>query len=93
MSDRRDSFVAWAYRNARKIVIGIVGATVILLGIAMLVLPGPGLVTMLIGLTILAAEFAWARRWLKHARDFAGDAARRVRRRGWTVRGDPPPDG
>lgn len=38
----------------------IVGFTVLLIGIAMLVLPGPGIVFIIIGLTMLAAEFVWA---------------------------------
>ncbi|MBC7984505.1 MAG: PGPGW domain-containing protein [Candidatus Obscuribacterales bacterium] len=53
------------YRWARRIAIALVGGTVLLVGIAMLVLPGPGIVVMLIGLGILGAEFAWARHWLQ----------------------------
>jgi tellurite resistance protein TerC len=34
----------------------------------MLVLPGPGIVTVLAGVAILALEFAWARRFLKKTR-------------------------
>lgn len=43
----------------------VAGVTVVLLGFVMLVLPGPGLVTILIGLAVLASEFVWARRLLK----------------------------
>jgi tellurite resistance protein TerC len=53
------------YRLARRIVIGVVGGTVVLIGVVMLVTPGPGLVVIPTGLAILAIEFAWARRWLK----------------------------
>ncbi len=53
------------YKLAKRIVITIVGGTVLLLGLAMLVLPGPGLLVIPIGLGILGIEFAWARRWLK----------------------------
>jgi tellurite resistance protein TerC len=42
------------------------GGTVTFLGIAMIVLPGPGMLMVPLGLGILAAEFAWARRWLEH---------------------------
>ena len=48
---------------ARKIVVGVIGTTIVLLGIVMLVAPGPGTVVIPIGLLILASEFAWAR-WL-----------------------------
>ena len=50
---------------ARKIVVAVIGGTIVLFGIALLVLPGPGLVVIPIGLLIMASEFAWAR-WLLH---------------------------
>jgi tellurite resistance protein TerC len=53
------------YRYARRIVIAIVGGCMVLVGIAMLVLPGPGLIVIPAGLGVLALEFAWARLWLK----------------------------
>lgn len=53
---------------ARRVMIFVVGTTVLLLGIAMLVLPGPGLLVIPTGLAILAAEFAWARKWLRVVR-------------------------
>lgn len=59
----------WFWAQARKIVVGVIGATVILAGIAMLVLPGPGWLAIFGGLAILATEFAWARWMLKHARE------------------------
>jgi uncharacterized protein (TIGR02611 family) len=46
----------------RKLVIAVIGGTVLLLGIALLVLPGPAFLVIPIGLAILATEFAWARR-------------------------------
>lgn len=52
-------------RLARRIVVGVGGATVVLLGIAMIVLPGPAFIVIPIGLAILGAEFAWAQRWLR----------------------------
>jgi tellurite resistance protein TerC len=46
----------------------LIGGTVVLLGIALLVLPGPAFIVIPAGLGILALEFAWARRWLRKAR-------------------------
>lgn len=57
------------YKVARRIAVGVVGTTVVLLGVALLVLPGPGLIVIPAGLAILALEFAWARRWLRIARE------------------------
>ena len=48
---------------ARKIVVAVIGGTLVLFGIALLFLPGPGSVVIPIGLLVLASEFAWAR-WL-----------------------------
>ena len=57
------------YQAARRIVIAVVGSTVLLLGVFMLVTPGPGLVVIPLGLAILSIEFAWARYWLRKLRE------------------------
>lgn len=59
------------YRVARRIVLTVVGTTVVLLGILMLVTPGPGLLGLVAGLGILALEYTWARRWLTSVRNGA----------------------
>lgn len=46
----------------RKTVIAIVGVIVVIIGIILMPLPGPGLLIVLAGLLILATEFEWARR-------------------------------
>ena len=50
-----------------------VGAAAVLIGIALLVLPGPVFVVIPVGLAILATEYAWARRRLIKARRIASD--------------------
>ena len=57
-----------AWRTVRRAVVAVVGSTVLLIGLALLVLPGPGVLTVVAGLAILAAEFAWARALLNRAR-------------------------
>ncbi len=61
-----------ALRHARRLVVFVVGATVSVFGVAMLVLPGPGILGILLGVSILATEFGWARRLLRRAREAAG---------------------
>ena len=56
-------------RVAKRIIVGVIGGTVTLLGIALIVLPGPAFIVIPIGLSILATEFLWAKRWLQKARD------------------------
>ncbi len=56
-------------RQAWRIVILLIGTTVLLIGVALLVLPGPAFVVIPVGLAILATEFAWARRCLQYTRN------------------------
>jgi Ca2+-transporting ATPase len=51
-----------------KILVAVAGGSVLLVGIAMLVLPGPAFLVIPLGLAILATEFLWAKAWLKRAR-------------------------
>ena len=69
-----------SYKVARKVVVGVVGSTVLLAGIALVVLPGPAFVVIPVGLAILAAEFAWARRWLKRLRERSQQALAHLQR-------------
>ena len=55
--------------NARKLVIAIIGFTVLFIGILMIVLPGPAIVFIPLGIGILAIEFVWARKILKKMND------------------------
>ena len=64
-----DRLVHTTIRGARRIVVGVIGSTVVLVGIAMLVLPGPGVIVILIGLAALSTEFVWATRWLARVRE------------------------
>lgn len=57
------------YTAGRRIVIGVVGATVLAIGVVMLVTPGPALVVIPVGLAILSIEFTWARAWLRRLRE------------------------
>ena len=52
----------------RKLIVAVIGVTILLIGIAMVVLPGPAVIVIPIGLGILATEFAWARRTIRRAR-------------------------
>src|SRR5207249_6909025 len=48
-----------------RVIAFVIGGSILLIGIALIVLPGPAFVVIPVGLTILATEFAWARHWLK----------------------------
>ena len=82
---------AWARRRRSTRVVWqalvlLLGFGLVLAGIAMLVLPGPGWASIILGLVVLASEYAWARRLLDPVRRWARKAADaaldpRVRRR------------
>jgi tellurite resistance protein TerC len=65
-------------QKARRIVVAIVGVTVLALGIALLVLPGPAFLVIPAGLAILAIEFLWAKRWLRKVKQFVKRNAAKV---------------
>ena len=77
---RRSTHVIW------QAVVLLLGCGLVIAGIAMLVLPGPGWATIILGLIVLASEYAWARRlldpvrrWAKKAADAALDPRTRTR--------------
>lgn len=57
------------YHFSKRILILLVGVPVVAVGIALIPLPGPGLLVIAAGLAILSLEFEWARRWLEHTRN------------------------
>jgi tellurite resistance protein TerC len=69
-------------RQLRRLIIAVVGITVVLIGIAMIVLPGPAVVVIPFGLSILALEFAWAKRLLDRVKETAARKMGKVAGRG-----------
>lgn len=56
-------------KQLRRLIIAVVGFTVLAIGIALIVLPGPAFIVIPAGLAILSLEFAWARNLLKRMKD------------------------
>lgn len=61
-------------RNGQRIAVTIAGFAVLLAGVALLVLPGPGWLLIFVGLGILSTEYMWARRLLDTAKRKAEQA-------------------
>jgi uncharacterized protein (TIGR02611 family) len=76
-ADRAPS--AGVLRAARKVAVLVVGGTVLVVGVALIVLPGPAFLVIPAGLAILATEFLWARWLLREAKDLAARLLRRRR--------------
>ena len=53
------------FKQVKRLVIGLIGFTVLVIGVAMIVLPGPAFIVIPIGLGILATEFIWAKSLLR----------------------------
>lgn len=69
------AWLRWIAQSVKRLVVLVVGVAFVGAGIAMLVLPGPGILVSFIGLLILATEFAWAERALDRVRGRAAAAA------------------
>jgi uncharacterized protein (TIGR02611 family) len=54
----------------RRVIVSVVGGVTLTVGLVMLVLPGPAIVFIPLGLAILGTEFRWARKWLLSARQW-----------------------
>ena len=51
--------------RVRKLIVAVIGSTVVLFGLTLIILPGPAVVVVPLGLALLATEFAWARRLIR----------------------------
>ena len=71
-------WLRWIGRNAKRVLVFLVGVAVLLAGVAMLALPGPGVVVIIVGLVILATEFTWAEKALDRTTSTAAGAATKV---------------
>jgi hypothetical protein len=75
-------------RNSKRIAITIAGGILVLAGLAMLVLPGPGILVVVAGFAVLGTEYAWAaaalertKRTAEHTGRAARDGVKKVGRR------------
>ena len=66
--------MAFIGRNAKRVAVTVIGLVMVLAGVLMLVLPGPGILTIVAGLAILASEYVWAEKLLHAAKTRAAQA-------------------
>lgn len=88
MAPKPAEVVRFLLRSSKRIAVSVVGSAFVLGGLAMLVLPGPGIVVIAIGFAILGTEYVWAAVALEHTKraatragEYAKQGARRIRRR------------
>ena len=76
---------AWQFRQKknspvwRRVLVFFIGGVILTIGLLMLVLPGPAIVFIPLGLAILATEFRWARKWLLLARQWLRGRFQKIR--------------
>lgn len=73
-------------RLTLKVVIGAVGAVLVVGGLIMVPFPGPGWLVVFAGLAVLATEFHWAHRLLEFGKRTLSAWTAWLGRRGWTVK-------
>jgi len=66
--------------TGKKIVLSVFGVTLLIVGVALLVLPGPGILVIFIGLVVLAGEYVWAKKFLKKFREESGKIRKKIRK-------------
>ena len=75
-------FILKTIKQAKKLIIAVIGFTVLLIGLTMIVLPGPAFIVIPLGLGILATEFVWARRVLEKVKDKVNNIKDKVSNKG-----------
>ncbi|MFG1701559.1 TIGR02611 family protein [Nonomuraea sp. M3C6] len=94
MPERRTGIRGWldGVRSTRagaltlKIVVGLIGAIMVVGGLIMVPFPGPGWLVVFAGLAVLATEFHWAHRVLEFGKQTLHTWTQWYKRQGWTLR-------
>lgn len=67
------------YPVIRRVIVTLIGITILSVGLLLLFLPGPGLIITLVGLAVLGTEFVWARRMIRHAKTLGKNGQNYIR--------------
>jgi uncharacterized protein (TIGR02611 family) len=70
-----------------KLGVAIIGGAIVILGLGLIPLPGPGWAIVFLGLAVWATEFLWAQRLLGRARELLHEWTSWVKRRSWIFQG------
>jgi uncharacterized protein (TIGR02611 family) len=81
--------VKTTYKVLRKTIVFLVGSVVIIIGVILLAIPGPGLLTIAAGLIILSTEFEWADRHLKNVKKRISSAYEKTKNKHKKPKDDP----
>jgi tellurite resistance protein TerC len=76
--NNKNGFIVFTLKQIKRLLVLIIGGTVTIIGVIMLVTPGPAVVVIPIGLGILAIEFVWARNLLTKFKEKAIETKNKV---------------
>jgi len=79
MSARPGEVVRFIAKSAKRVTVSVVGAALVVAGLVMLVLPGPGILVIAVGFAVLGTEYAWAAVALERTKQAAAQAGRAAR--------------
>jgi uncharacterized protein (TIGR02611 family) len=79
--DKVRAVLAFVAKSAWRIGVVVVGFALLVVGLVMMVTPGPGILLIIAGLAVLATEFTWAQAMLDRAKGAAGKATGVFRRK------------
>lgn len=74
MQARPAEVIRFIGRSSKRIAVTVIGAAFVAAGLAMLVLPGPGILVVALGFALLGTEYAWAAAALEHTKRRAAQA-------------------
>jgi hypothetical protein len=74
--------IRFVLRSSKRIAVTVVGAALVVLGLVMLVLPGPGLLVIVAGFAVLGTEYVWAATVLERGKAAAVAVGRKIPRPG-----------
>jgi Flp pilus assembly protein TadB len=86
MAPKPAAVLRFIARSSKRIAVSVVGGTLVAAGLAMLVLPGPGILVVALGFAVLGTEYAWAAAALERTKRTAQRAGRAAKGAVGTVR-------
>jgi tellurite resistance protein TerC len=63
------------YKQIRKMVVFLIGISIVLIGCVLFFTPGPAIIVIPVGLAVLATEFIWAKKLLKKFKETTSSIA------------------
>lgn len=66
-------------KSIKKIIVAVIGFTILIIGVFMIALPGPAFIVIPLGLAILATEFVWAKKWLNKVKEKISEQKKKLK--------------